>query len=198
MPIYKYNSQTATSHNTPTPQRPSVSPYGKRRRASRSVVGPRADSLSLPLPLLSDEVWTGMEYQVASHMMMLEGIVEKSAGNCRASPATATTDGSRNPFNEYECGHWYARAMSSYGLIQGLTGVRYDAVDKTLYIDSRVGDNFRSFLSTATGFGTVSLKNGKPSSTSRWARSRSSRWWSPERPAPWRNNKWQTNVESVS
>ena len=68
----------------------------------------------------------------------------------------------RNPFNEYECGHWYARAMSSYGMIQGLTGVRYDAVDKTLYIDSKVGD-FTAFLSTNTGFGTVTLRSGKPS-----------------------------------
>lgn len=29
----------------------------------------------------------------------------------------------RNPFDEYECGHWYARAMSSYVLIEALTGV---------------------------------------------------------------------------
>jgi hypothetical protein len=52
--------------------------------------------------------------------------------------------------------------MSSYGLIQGLTGVRYDAVDKTLYIDSRLGGDFKSFLSTATGYGSVGLKGGKP------------------------------------
>ena len=44
----------------------------------------------------------------------------------------------RNPFNEYECGHWYARAMSSYGYLQSLTGVRYDAVDKTLYVESKI------------------------------------------------------------
>ena len=67
----------------------------------------------------------------------------------------------RNPFNEYECGHWYARAMASYGLLQGLTGIRYDAVDHTLFIDSRIGD-FKSFLSTESGFGTVWLKNGNP------------------------------------
>ena len=46
----------------------------------------------------------------------------------------------RNPFNEYECGNWYARAMSSYAMLEGLTGVRYDAVERTLYIDSRIGD----------------------------------------------------------
>ncbi len=66
----------------------------------------------------------------------------------------------RNPFNEYECGSWYARALSSYGYLQALTGVRYDAVDKILHIDSKIGD-FTSFLSTETGFGTVSLQKGK-------------------------------------
>jgi len=72
-------------------------------------------------------------------------------------------DGSvRNPFDEYECGHWYARAMSSYALIEALTGVRYDAVEKTLYIDSKVGD-FTSFLSTDTGFGNVVYQKGKTS-----------------------------------
>ena len=50
--------------------------------------------------------------------------------------------------------------MSSYGLLQGLTGLRYDAVDRTLYVDSRIGD-FTCFLSTATGFGTVRLQQGK-------------------------------------
>jgi hypothetical protein len=43
----------------------------------------------------------------------------------------------RNPFNEYECGHWYARHFSSYGYIQALTGVRYDAVQKKLYVASK-------------------------------------------------------------
>ena len=66
----------------------------------------------------------------------------------------------RNPFNEYECGHWYARALSSYGLLQGLTGLRYDARTKILYVDSQIGD-FRAFLSTATGYGVVEFKNGE-------------------------------------
>ncbi len=68
----------------------------------------------------------------------------------------------RNPFNEYECGHWYARAMSSYALLEGLTGVRYDAIGKVLHLQPRVAGDFRSFLSTATGYGTVGIKNGKP------------------------------------
>jgi len=120
---------------------------------------PKGGKLSIPF-VYSDEVWTGIEYQVASHLMM-EGEVEKGleiVQICRNR-----YDGRvRNPFNEYECGHWYARALSSYGLIQGLTGVRYDAVEKTLYIDSQVGENFKSFLSTTSGFGSAGLKNGKP------------------------------------
>jgi hypothetical protein len=52
--------------------------------------------------------------------------------------------------------------MSSYALIEALTGVRYDAIEKTLYVDSKIGD-FTSFLSTATGFGNVVFQNGKAS-----------------------------------
>ena len=75
-----------------------------------------------------DEVWTGIEYQVASHLMMMGRVEEglEIVRTCRARYDGKT----RNPFNEYECGHWYARALSSYGMIQGLTGLRYDAVDK--------------------------------------------------------------------
>jgi hypothetical protein len=91
---------------------------------------------------------------------MFSGEVEKGLDIVRT--CRKRYDGTiRNPFNEYEYGSWYARAMSSYAMIEGLTGVRYDAVDKTLYIDSKIGD-FTSFLSTETGFGNVGLKNGKP------------------------------------
>jgi len=30
----------------------------------------------------------------------------------------------RNPFNEYECGHWHARALASYGLIAAAQRMR--------------------------------------------------------------------------
>ncbi len=119
---------------------------------------PNDGALSLPF-VYSNEVWTGIEYQVASHLMLM-GEVEKGLEIVRACRDRYTGE-VRNPFNEYECGHWYARAMSSYAMLEGLTGLRYDAVDKTLYIDSKIG-NFTSFLSTATGFGTVTLKASRP------------------------------------
>ncbi len=43
-----------------------------------------------------------------------------------------------------------------------LTGVCYDAVDKTLYINSQLCDDFRCVLSCETGFRTVGLRKGKP------------------------------------
>ena len=120
---------------------------------------PHGDKPSLPFPY-SDEVWTGFEYQVASHLAMM-GRVPQALRVVRA--ARKRHDGRwRNPFDEYECGHWYARAMSSYGLLQALSGARYDAVEKTLHLDPSVKGDFRAFLCTARGYGTVGLRRGKP------------------------------------
>jgi len=113
------------------------------------------------LPFIySNEVWTGIEYQVAAHLIM-SGRVQKGLDIIRA--ARKRYDGRwRNPFNEYECGHWYARAMSSYSLLQALSGARYDAADKTLHLHPAIKGDFKAFLSTAGGFGTVGVKRGKP------------------------------------
>ncbi len=120
---------------------------------------PKGDQPSLPF-VYSNEVWTGIEYQVASHLMLM-GRVQEGLEIVRV--CRDRYDGRvRNPFNEYECGHWYARALASYGLLQGLTGVRYDAVDKTLHIAPRIAGDFQSFLSTATGYGHAGVKDGKP------------------------------------
>ncbi len=152
--IHKYNLKENLSEHA-NPQRPSFALGNEGGLLLCSW--PKGGKLSLPF-VYSDEVWTGIEHQVASHLMMM-GYVKQGLDIVRAS--RNRYDGRiRNPFNEYECGHWYARALSSYGYLQALTGVRYDAVEKKLYVDSKIGD-FTSFLSTATGFGTVSLKTGK-------------------------------------
>jgi uncharacterized protein (DUF608 family) len=154
--VHKYNLKKDLSDHA-NPQRPS---YALGHEGGLLLCSwPKGGKLSLPF-VYSDEVWTGIEYQAASHLMLMGQVKEglEIVRTCRDR-----YDGRiRNPFNEYECGHWYARAMSSYGCLQALTGVRYDAVDKTLFIDSKVGD-FTSFISTQTGFGMVSLKRGKPS-----------------------------------
>lgn len=156
MAVHKYNLKDDLSNHA-NPQRPSFAMGDEGGLLLCSW--PKGGRLSLPF-VYSDEVWTGIEYQVAAHLMLL-GKVQEGLDIVRA--CRDRYDGrTRNPFNEYECGHWYARAMSSYGMLQGLTGVYYDAVDKSLHIDSSVGD-FTSFLSTHSGFGNVILANGKPS-----------------------------------
>jgi len=154
--VHKYNLKRDLG-DFANPQRPAFA--AGREGGLLLCTWPRGGELSLPF-VYSNEVWTGIEYQVASHLMM-EGSVDEGLEIVRI--CRRRYDGVvRNPFNEYECGHWYGRALSSYALLQGLTGVRYDAVSKTLFMDSRMGDNFRCFLSTASGFGTVGLKAGRP------------------------------------
>ncbi len=42
-----------------------------------------------------------------------------------------------------------------------LTGARYDAVEKVLYLAPKVKGDWRAFLCTATGYGTVGIKDGR-------------------------------------
>ncbi len=154
--VHKYNlKHDLTAHANP--QRPS---YACGAEGGLLLcTWPKGGALSLPF-VYSNEVWTGIEYQVAAHLMMM-GLVGEGLDVVRA--CRDRYDGAvRNPFNEYECGHWYARAMSSYAMLQGLSGATYDAVTKTLSIKPSIKGDFRSFLSTAGGFGTVGVKNGKP------------------------------------
>lgn len=154
--VHKYNLKDDLSAH-PNPQRPS---YACGEEGGLLLcTWPKGGELSLPF-VYSNEVWTGIEYQVASHLMLM-GQVEDGLEIVRA--ARDRYDGRvRNPFNEYECGHWYARALSSYGMLQGLSGARYDAVSKTLHFSPSIKGDFRCFLATASGYGTVGRKNGKP------------------------------------
>jgi hypothetical protein len=88
---------------------------------------PKGGKLSLPV-VYSDEVWTGIEYKVASHLIVMGKVKEglEIVHTCRDRYDVRT----RNPFKEYECGHWYAWAVSSFGLLNALTGTRYDAADR--------------------------------------------------------------------
>ncbi len=120
---------------------------------------PRGDKPTLPF-VYSDEVWTGIEYQVASHMLE-EGLVEEAITIIAA--ARSRYDGRvRNPWNEYECGNFYARAMASYALLNSYAGFRYDAVSGTLHLNPRTDKRpFTTFFSTAAGFGTVTLEKSR-------------------------------------
>jgi uncharacterized protein (DUF608 family) len=100
-----------------------------------------------------NEVWTGIEYQVAGHMVY-EGMVNEALAICwgiheRYHPAK------HNPFNEVECGDHYARAMASWGVYTALAGYEYDGPKGHLGFAPRLmPEDFRAAFTAAEGWGT--------------------------------------------
>ena len=99
-----------------------------------------------------DEVWTGIEYQVAAHCLM-EGMADE--GLLLLQSLRDRHDGTRrNPYNEVECGDHYARAMAGWSVVEASTGFRYDAVARRMSLH-RTPQTF-PFLA-GSGWGTVEL-----------------------------------------
>jgi uncharacterized protein (DUF608 family) len=150
--IFKNNFKTDLSEHA-SAQRPG---YAMGREPGLLQCSwPHGDKPTLPF-IYSDEVWTGIEYQVASHLIQ-EGFVEEGLTIVKA--VRSRYDGrTRNPWNEYECGNWYARAMSSYSLLGSSAGCRYSAVEKTLWFGPQLNVRpFQCFFATASGFGVIGL-----------------------------------------
>jgi len=105
----------------------------------------------------ADEVWTGIEYQVASHMIY-EGMIEEALTIVKA--VRDRYDGEkRNPWNEVECGDHYARAMSSWALLLALSGYRYSAPEKSIAFSPRIKPvNFSCFFSTGSCWGVYTQR----------------------------------------
>ncbi len=118
-----------------------------------------------PFPY-ADEVWTGIEYQVASHLIY-EGLLDE--GLAIVSGVRDRYDGSRrNPWDEFECGHHYARAMASWGLLLALADFRHDATTGTLGFAPRINrHDFRCFFSTAGAWGSYAqtIRDGQLAAT---------------------------------
>ena len=112
---------------------------------------PKGGRPELPV-VYGDEVWTGIEYQVAAHLIY-EGLVDEGLAIVKA--VRDRHDGERrNPWNEFECGDHYARAMSSWSLLLALSGYRYSAPAATLSFAPRLGKKrFRCLFTTGSGWG---------------------------------------------
>ncbi|MCF8226725.1 MAG: hypothetical protein K9J30_12680 [Bacteroidales bacterium] len=107
----------------------------------------------------SDEVWTGIEYQVATSLIFT-GMVEKGLNITKA--VRSRYDGSnRNPFAEIESGRYYARAMSSWGVYQAMSGYSYDGIRESMKFSPAVDVlPMRFFWSTGSGWGTINVARG--------------------------------------
>ena len=105
------------------------------------------------------EVWTGLEYVYAIGLIQhgQAGLAEDAVAAARERFSGRR----RNPFDEAECGHHYARAMASWGLVVALTGFRYDA-RQGLMTFAEVTQPTRWFWSTGSAWGTVQQTPGGP------------------------------------
>ncbi|HLY61637.1 MAG TPA: GH116 family glycosyl-hydrolase [Terriglobia bacterium] len=113
---------------------------------------PKGGRPKSPTPY-SDEVWTGIEYEVAG-LLLQEDMVEDALrilGGIRAR----YNGSERSPWNDVECGDHYARAMSSWALLEAAAGQRYDSEEGFLAFAPKINpNNFRSFVITTEGWGS--------------------------------------------
>ncbi|MCD4664613.1 MAG: hypothetical protein K8R68_05015, partial [Bacteroidales bacterium] len=82
-----------------------------------------------PFPYYN-EVMTGFEYTAAIGMLY-EGQTENGL-KCIQAIRDRFDGKKRNPFDEPECGHHYARAMASWATVLALSGFQYSAVDESI------------------------------------------------------------------
>ena len=124
-----------------------VCDYGKAKR-------PR-----IPFPYYA-EVFTGLEYVAASHMLYA-GMTREGVECIHAT--RARYDGERrNPWDEAECGHHYARAMAAWSGLLALSGFRYHGATEAVTVLPRTSAaEFRCFWSTAAGWGTYTMTAGR-------------------------------------
>lgn len=113
---------------------------------------------AVPAPY-AEEVWTGLEYMIASHMI-LRGLTEEGLTIVRA--ARDRHDGSnRSPWNDIECGSYYARSLSSYALVKAWTGLTFDQRDGIIGFAPKGTVEGRHFWSAGKGWGELTVSGGE-------------------------------------
>ncbi len=114
---------------------------------------PRGNRPTRPFPYYN-EVMTGFEYTAAIGMLY-EGDIDNGL-KCISAIRDRYDGNRRNPFDEAECGHHYARAMASWAAILALTGFHYSAINQTIRFAASA-ESRKHFWSSGYGWGTCAL-----------------------------------------
>ncbi len=114
---------------------------------------PRGKRPARPFPYYN-EVMTGFEYTAAIGMLY-EGDIDNGL-RCISAIRDRYDGLKRNPFDEAECGHHYARAMASWAAILALSGFEYSAVDGGIRF-AAPSEPCRHFWSTGYAWGSCAL-----------------------------------------
>jgi len=121
----------------------------------------RGQRPKIPFPYHA-EAWTGLEYAVAA-LMMFQGL--KAEGLKIVEAVRRRHDGERrNPWNEPECGHHYARALSAWGPILALSGFLHDAPRQAVAAKPLWNPgSFECFWASGSGWGVFNqaVKEGR-------------------------------------
>ena len=120
---------------------------------------PKDDRPLLPF-VYADEIWTGVEYQVATSLIysgkVSEGLEIVKAVQDRHNGAK------RNPFEHNESGVHYARALASWSVLLALSGAEYDGVNKEFVFAPKIhSPEFRSFWSANSAWGEIIINDKK-------------------------------------
>ena len=148
--IYKYNYKPALADHDNVERT-----YALNEEAAVVVCDyGKAERPHIPFPYYA-EAWTGQEYLVAA-LMMNWGMVKEGV-ECVENIRARFDGEKRNPWDEPECGHHYARGMSSWSTVLALSGFHYDGAAASVVAVPKIPrDNFQCFWSTGTGWGTYS------------------------------------------
>jgi len=149
--IYRYNYKRDLTHHASVQR-----VYALNDEAALVICdftrGTRPD---VPLPYYA-EVMTGFEYSAAV-LMLAHGMVNEGL-ECIANIRRRYDGEKANPYDETEYGRHYARAMASWAAIPVLSGFVYDARKSRLKLAPKLKvSEFRSFISTPTGWGSFEL-----------------------------------------
>jgi non-lysosomal glucosylceramidase len=105
-----------------------------------------------PFPYFT-EVMTGFEYTAAVGMLYEDDVAD---GLGCVRDIRARYDGrKRNPFDEAECGHHYARAMASWAAVLALSGFHFSGVEKSMGFAAKEGTHF---WSNGSSWGTCAIE----------------------------------------
>lgn len=116
---------------------------------------PNGNQPLLPF-VYAQEIWTGVEYQVAASLIysgkvkeglrMVEAVQDRHNGS------------KRNPFEHNESGVHYARALASWSLLLALSGIEFNGVTRELTFSPKINSSgYRSFWSTNTAWGEIEI-----------------------------------------
>jgi uncharacterized protein (DUF608 family) len=120
---------------------------------------PQGNRPLLPF-VYADEIWSGVEYQVAA-TLIYSGFIDEGLQVVKA--IQDRHDGfKRNPFEHDESGVHYARALASWSVLLALSGMEYDGIEKSIAFSPQLDpSDFTTFWSVGSGWGRFSISDKK-------------------------------------